>query len=391
MQQQKTQHPPAPDRPRDVTPPIHLSTTYEVSWEEAQRLAAGDDGVPFYARYGNPTIWEVEEQLRALCAPPEAAPDEYSCVVTSSGMAAISSTLLALLQSGDEIIATDTIYGGSAKLMREVLPKWGIETRFTPCDLRSAVQQITQRTKLLWVESPANPTNKLVVFDDAVALAREHNLICCIDATFGPPPLQKPLAHGFDLEVHAATKYLNGHSDVLAGAVVGRHELMQRIRAMRQTLGGSLDAQAAFLLRRGLLTLPLRVRQISATAMHIARYLSSHSAVARVHYLGLEAHPDHMRAKVQMPCGFGGIVAFDLKADEESAVQRFVGRLHQIRHAPSLGGTETLVSYPLLSSHVGQSDEQLRASGITRGTVRLSIGLESVEELEGDVEYALRD
>jgi cystathionine beta-lyase/cystathionine gamma-synthase len=375
---------------RDITPPVHLSTTYEVSWEEAQRLATGDESLPFYARYGNPTTWEVEERLRDLCAP-HGAQDEYSALVTSSGMAAISTTLLALLQSGDEILSTDTIYGGTSKLMRAVLPRLGISTRFTSCTLREAAQHITPRTRLLWVESPANPTNRLVNFADAVALARQHNLICCIDATFGPPPMQQPLAHGFELEIHAATKYLGGHSDLLAGAVIGRRSLINQIRATRQVLGCNLDAHAAFLLRRGLLTLPLRVRHISAAAQRLAGYLSTHAAVRQVHYPGLPSHADHEAARRQMPGGFGGIVAFDLKENSAAAVERFVSRLRLIRHAPSLGGTETLVSYPLLSSHVGQNDDQLRAAGITPGTVRLSIGLEEIEELQKDLEDALRE
>jgi cystathionine beta-lyase/cystathionine gamma-synthase len=382
---------------RDISPPIHLSSTYAVTWDEAKRLAHGDESVAFYARYGSPTVRHVEEQVRSLCVPDAARVEEYDALLTASGMAAITTTMLALLSSGDEVLATDTIYGGTAKLLRHELPRFGITARFTPCDLSHAEAQITAQTKLLWVESPANPVNRLVVFEKAVALARRHNLIACIDGTLAPPPLQYPLAHGFDIELHAATKYLGGHSDLLAGVLVGRRELVARIRAMHRVVGAALDPHAAFLLSRGLLTLPLRMRQINATALHLARWLVEHPAVERVHYLGLESHPDHPAACRQMSndsadgsaVGFGGIVAFDLNEQTESAVERFVASLRLIRHAPSLGGTETLMSYPPLSSHAGQTDEQLQAASITRGTVRLAIGLEAAEDLERDLHNAL--
>jgi cystathionine beta-lyase/cystathionine gamma-synthase len=382
---------------RDISPPIHLSSTYAVTWDEAKRLAQGDDSVAFYARYGSPTVRRVEEDIRGLCVPDAARVEDYDALLTASGMAAVTTTLLALLSSGDEILATDTLYGGTAKLLRHELPRFGITTRFTPCDLSDAEAQITPQTKLLWVESPANPVNRIVVFEDAAALARRHNLIACIDGTLSPPPLQHPLLHGFDIEMHAATKYLGGHSDLLAGVLVGHRELLARIRAMHRVVGAALDPHAAFLLGRGLLTLPLRMQQINATALHLARWLEGHPAVERVHYLGLESHPDHVAARRQMSDGSadrstpgcGGIVAFDLKEQTESAVERLVGSLRLIRHAPSLGGAETLLSYPPLSSHSSHNDEQLQAAGITRGTARLAIGLESPEDLERDLHNAL--
>jgi cystathionine beta-lyase/cystathionine gamma-synthase len=382
---------------RDISPPIHLSSTYAVTWDEARRLAQGDESVAFYARYGSPTVRHVEEHIRSLCVPDASLVEEYDALLTASGMAAITTTLLALLSHGDEILSTDTIYGGTAKLLRYELPRFGITARFTPCDLSDAEAQLTPQTKLLWVESPANPVNRLVIFEKAVALARRHNLVACIDGTLAPPPLQHPLAHGFDIEMHAATKYLGGHSDLLAGVLVGRRELIARVRTMHRVIGAALDPHAAFLLGRGLMTLPLRMQQINATALHLARWLVEHPAVERVHYLGLESHPDYAAARRQMngdseddsTGGSGGIVAFDLKEQAESAVERLVGSLRLIRHAPSLGGAETLLSYPPLSSHAGQTDEQLQAAGITRGTVRLAIGLEAAEDLERDLHNAL--
>lgn len=371
---------------RAIVAPIHLSTTYQVSWDEAQRIALGDDSILFYGRYGNPTVQGVEAQLAALCAPHAA--HEYSCVLSASGMASVSLVLLGLLQSGDEVLASTSIYGGTSKLLRDVLPRLGITTRWISPDLRDAEEGISPRAKMLWVESPSNPLNRLVNFDDAAAFARKHGLVSCIDATFGPPPLQSPLGHGFDLELHAATKYLGGHSDLLAGAVIGRKEIIEKLRLMQRALGGVLDAHAAYLLERGLMTLDVRMARINETATAIARYMSTHARVERVHHAGLASHPDHDLARSQMT-GFGGIVAFDLKERTEAAAKRLTAGLKVIRHAPSLGGTETLVSYPPLSSHAGQSDVQLQEAGITRGTLRLAIGLETPERLIKDLESAL--
>jgi len=366
---------------RDISPPIHVSSTYEVSWQQAELLAQGDDSIPFYARYGNPTTRLVEAHLRDLCAPPDEK-ENFDAIVTSSGMAAVSLVMLGLLGSGDEILASDSIYGGTTKLLRETLPRLGITTKFCRCDLSDASEKISPRTKLLWIESPTNPANRLVKFGDAVALARKHDLISCIDATLAPPPLQSPLARGFDLEMHSATKYLGGHSDLLAGAVIGRRDLIEKLRDAHRTFGAVLDPHAAFLLGRGLQTLEVRMKQINETALRLSGWLESQSNVARVHYLGLESHADHQNARAQMN-GFSGIVAFDL-ADADAA-RDCVSRLNIIRHAPSLGGAETLVSYPPLSSHAGQSDAQLQAAGISRGTLRLAVGLESFEILRDDL------
>jgi cystathionine beta-lyase/cystathionine gamma-synthase len=196
-------------RERDIVAPIHRTSTYEVTWEETEALAAGNDDIPFYARYGNPTQRLVEEQLLELVAP-KGARDDYDALVTASGMAAISLIPFALLKQGDEIIATNTIYGGTARLLREVLPRFGITTRFVACDLENLENVVTPNTRLLWVESPANPINRIVPFERAVTFARAHGITSCIDATLAPPPLQRTLAAGFDLEVHSATKYLGG-------------------------------------------------------------------------------------------------------------------------------------------------------------------------------------
>lgn len=372
----------------DIAPPIHLSSTYEVTWEEAQRLSEGDESVAFYSRNGNPTVREVEAQLTQLIAPPERI-REYSSLLTSSGMAATSTCLLALLQSGDEVLATDTLYGGTSRFFDDVLPRFGVTVRRVAPDLANAAEAISPRTKVLWVESPANPLNRLVPLQSAVELARRHGLVSCIDSTFAPPPLQNALHHGFDIEMHAATKYLGGHSDLLAGALIGRREIIERVRRTHLLTGAVLDAHAAYLLGRGLQTLDLRVRALCDNALQLARWLEEQPQVARVHYPLLRSSREYSRAQQQMPRGAGAIVAFDVKGESEEAARRVVENLRLIRHAPSLGGTETLISYPPLASHAGHDEAQLRAAGITRGTLRLAVGLEAQEELRRDLGVAL--
>lgn len=372
------------DFSRDIVPPIHITSTYQVSWDETHALLDDAEAAPFYARYGNPSLAGVEAKIARLCG---GDMEDIEALVVASGMAAVSLLPFALLQPGDEIIAAESLYGGSTNLLA-LVEKWGIVTKWVPCDLSDAESALTWRTRMLYVESPANPLSRLVPFERAVSFARAHNLTSVIDATLAPPPLQHPLHAGFDIELHSATKMLNGHSDLLAGVLIGRRELIQKVRAVHRVFGAVLDARAAAELARGLRTLPLRAQAISATALEVARRLSSEPAVSRVHYPGLPEHPDHELANRQMQGG-GCIVAFDLKDDTEAAARRFVEALRVVRHAPSLGGTESLVSYPPLSSHAKWTEERLRTAGISRGTLRLSIGLEPAAELITDLERGL--
>jgi methionine-gamma-lyase len=348
--------------------------------EEMKRWAEGKSSAYIYTRYGNPTLAIAEEKIAAL----EGA---EAAIVAASGMAAISSALLSILKAGDEVIATRALYGGSYRLMRDIFPRMGIVVRHVETDLAGIERTVNPRTRALYIETPTNPTLRLVDLQKAVSFAKEWDLLSLIDNTFATPVLQKPIKMGFDLVVHSATKYLAGHSDVIAGVAVGSHSLIEKIRDMIIYLGGSMDPEAAFLLIRGMKTLELRVRRQCQTALTVARYLEKHPKVARVHYPGLPSHPDHKLAKRQMK-GFGAMMAFDLKGGL-AAARRFCDRTRVFLLAASLGGVESLVALPIYSSHYRMSVAELRAAGVEPGTVRVSIGLEDPADLIEDVSQAL--
>jgi len=350
------------------------------STEEMKRWAEGKSPAYIYTRYGNPTLTIAEKKIAAL----EGAED---AVVAASGMAAISHALLSVLKAGDEVIATRQLYGGTYRMMRDVFPRLGIVVRHVEADLAGIERLVNPRTKVLYIETPTNPTLRLVDLHKAVAFAKEWDLISLIDNTFASPILQKPIEMGFDLVLHSATKYLAGHSDVIAGAAAGRKALIEEIRHMIIYLGGSMDPEAAFLLIRGMKTLEVRVWRQCATALTLAKYLEKHPKVARVHYPGLASHPDHRLAKRQMR-GFGGMLAFDLKGGL-TAARRFCDRVRIFLMAASLGGAESLAVLPIYTSHYNMSLAELRAASVEPGTVRVSVGLEDAEDLIEDLRQAL--
>jgi methionine-gamma-lyase len=350
------------------------------STEEMKRWAEGKSPTYIYTRYGNPTLTVAEKKIAAL----EGAED---AVVAASGMAAISHALLSVLKAGDEVIATRQLYGGTYRMMRDVFPRLGIVVRHVEADLAGIERLVNPRTKALYIETPTNPTLRLVDLHKAVAFAKEWDLISLIDNTFASPILQKPIEMGFDLVLHSATKYLAGHSDVIAGAAAGRKALIEEIRHMIIHLGGSMDPEAAFLLIRGMKTLEVRVWRQCATALTLAKYLEKHPKVARVHYPGLASHPDHRLAKRQMR-GFGGMLAFDLKGGL-AAARRFCDRARIFLMAASLGGAESLAVLPIYTSHYNMSLAELRAASVEPGTVRVSVGLEDAEDLIEDLRQAL--
>jgi methionine-gamma-lyase len=348
--------------------------------EEMKRWAEGKSSAYIYTRYGNPTLAIAEEKIAAL----EGA---EAAIVAASGMAAISSALLSILKAGDEVIATRALYGGSYRLMRDIFPRMGIVVRHVETDLAGIERLVNPRTRALYIETPTNPTLGLVDLQKAVSFAKEWDLLSLVDNTFATPVLQKPIKMGFDLVVHSATKYLAGHSDVIAGVAVGSHSLIEKIRDMIIYLGGSMDPEAAFLLIRGMKTLEVRVPRQCQTALAVAQYLEKHPKVARVHYPGLPSHPDHKLAKRQMK-GFGAMMAFDLKGGL-AAARRFCDRTRVFLLAASLGGVESLVVLPIYSSHYRMSAAELRAAGVEPGTVRVSIGLEDPADLIEDLRQAL--
>lgn len=365
-----------------VVAPITRTTTFTFSGsEEMRRWADGKSTAYMYTRYANPTLRQAEEKIAGL----EGAED---ALVLASGMAAISTTLFSLLGAGDEVIATRQLYGGSYRLLRDVFPRLGIVVRHVENDLAGIEHLISPRTKALYVESPTNPTLRLVDLRKAAEFAREWAIPAIVDNTFASPVLQKPISMGFHLVVHSATKYLSGHSDVLAGAVAGNRVLVSKIRDLMINLGGSLDPEGAYLLTRGLKTLGVRVERQCQNAMAVAKYLEKHPKVARVHYPGLASHPDHALARRQMK-GYGAMLAFDAKGGLPAA-RKFCDRVRIFLHAVSLGGVESLVVLPLYSSHYRMSAAELAKVGVAPGTVRMSVGLEDADDLIEDLRQALK-
>lgn len=365
-----------------VSPVFHSSTFTFSSFDEMRRYSRGELGEAyFYSRYANPTVAEVERKIAEL----EGA---AACVVTSSGSAATFCALAALCEAGDEVIACDSVYGGTTKIITNLLSKFGVKSKFISIDQISELPDLaSDRPRIFWFESPANPINRIVDLEEAAAASRKAGVLSIIDNTFATPILQQPLSHGIDATMHSATKYLGGHSDLTAGAIAGSRDFVDRVRRVSVLIGSTLDPAAAYLLARGIKSSDLRVRAACANALKLAQALEIHPRIARVYYPGLESDPGYQTAKRQMS-GFGAVVAVDLKGGEREAEILF-DSLKLVRTAPSLGGVETLVSYPVYSSHAGFTDDQLTAAGVSTATVRFAVGIEAAEDIIADVTQAL--
>lgn len=335
-----------------------------------------------YIRYGN------TPNHRALGRVLSSAEGTEDALVSASGMAAVSATLLALLEEGDRLLAQRALYGGTRDFLVDVLPGLGIGVDFVDGgDPGSWEEAVGPRTRAFHLETISNPLMDVPALEEAATFATEHGLTSVIDNTFATPVNFRPVEVGFDLSLHSATKYLNGHSDVVAGVVAGGADLVGRIRHRLTQLGGALDPHACFLLQRGLKTLGLRVARQNGTALRLARALEAHPAVERVRYPGLESHPGHRRA-ARLLDGFGGMLSFE-PAGGTAAARAFMRELEIPLSAPSLGGVESLVTRPAATSHASMPREEREAQGITDGLVRVSVGIEGAEDLVADVRRAL--
>jgi cystathionine beta-lyase/cystathionine gamma-synthase len=365
-----------------VTTPVYQTTTYR--FETAAEAAAYLDhpeGRWLYSRLENPTVIAAERKIAAL----EGA-DAAACF--ASGMAAIHAILAGVLRAGDALVLSDTVYGETTRLARGLLARFGVEIVAAPVDgLVEAVRTAPPRAKALLFETPTNPTLRVVDVPAVARACRARGLVSILDATFATPVNLRALPHGVDVVVHSATKFLNGHCDHLAGAVAGRADLVADAVRVRRSTGANLDPAAAYDLLRGMKTLELRVLRQNETALALARALEDHPAVARVHYPFLPSHPDHARAKALLRGG-GGVLSFSARGGFD-AICRVHDALRIVARASSLGGTESLASIPVISSHRHATDAELAAQGIDRGLMRLSAGLEDAEDLVEDLRQAL--
>lgn len=350
--------------------------------EELIAYQEGRFGSYEYGRYGNPTARACEEKIRAL----ERAED---CLVSSSGMNAATTMLLALVPAGGHLVTTTDCYRRTRQFIATVLPKMGISaTVIDPSDLAGLERALASRpTALFFSESPTNPYLRCIDIPKVKALCAAHGAVVAVDSTFATPINQRALELGADLVLHSATKYLSGHNDVLAGALAGRADLVAAVRAMHNVLGGVIDPHAAYLLLRGMKTLDLRVSRANASALLLARRLQEHPKIARVHYPGLESHPDHAIAARQMD-GFGGVVSFELAGDLW-ATARFIDACRLPYIAPSLGGVESLIEQPTIVSYWDQGPEERARIGIRDSLVRFSVGVEAAEDIWADLNQAL--
>ncbi len=365
---------------RSVVYPIYQSTVFAVEKsDDYEHFIAGDEGFHIYTRNSNPSIRNVEEKLARL----EQGED---CVLFASGMAAITSTLLTFLKNGDAVAASQRLYGATYRFLRDVATQFGIDVHFLDDDELFEIQEYAPTVKVIYFETPINPTSDCVSIARVVEAAKKIGAITIIDNSFASPINQNPIPLGVDIVLHSATKYLGGHTDLMAGVAVGSKAHIKSIRQSMIVFGGCSNPMEASLLDRSLKTLSLRVEAQNRAALTLAKFFETENKVKKVHYPGLESSPSHEIAKSQMS-GFGGMLAIEL--EDLNAAKKFCDSLKVALNATSLGSVETLVSIPVLSSHIRMNDEELAAARVTPGMVRISAGLEDMDDLIADFKQAL--
>lgn len=363
-------------------PVVHSVSFGYDNVDEWLKVAQGKKLGHIYGRNTNPTVAVFEQKLRIL----EGA---EAAISFASGMAAISNTLFTLLSPGERVVSVNDTYGGTNKLFIEFLPQFHISVTLCDTTNHEAIEAaIAKGCKVLYLESPTNPTNKVIDLARLAVAAHRRGVLVIVDNTFATPINQQPLKLGADLVIHSATKFLGGHADALGGTVCGSRELVNRIYHFREITGACLDPMAAYLLLRGMKTLHLRIRQQNESALHIARFLEAHPKVAAVFYPGLESHENHAIARRQMS-GYGGVLSFVLKGGF-AAVRKFLPRLRYAHLAANLGAVETIAGPPATTSHVESTHQERAASGIPEALIRYSVGIEDTDDLIADLEDALK-
>jgi cystathionine beta-lyase/cystathionine gamma-synthase len=364
-----------------VVPPVHLSATYRFGTSD-EMIDVVQTGKGFlYSRWDNPSVVEAEKAMAGL--------EGYERALGfASGMAAVTTAIMASLRGGDRIVATRQLYGATYEFLSEVLPGLSIETVFVDCwDVEGLKREIGRGASIVYLETPTNPLLRVVDVPELAAAAHRRKATVVLDSTFASPVNQHPLDMEVDIVVHSATKYLGGHHDVTAGFACCQAKQADRLWRYRKITGGIMDPMSAFLVLRGMQTLALRIRQQNASAMKIAEFLQTHEKVRKVHYPGLSSHPDHIIARRQMS-GFGGMLSFELDGDFQ-ATKSVMDRLQVIKLATSLGGVSSLANQPITNTHAALNPEDRARAGIAENLVRLSVGIEPVERLVRDLEQAL--
>ncbi|MBK8514961.1 MAG: aminotransferase class I/II-fold pyridoxal phosphate-dependent enzyme [Saprospiraceae bacterium] len=371
--------------------PIYATSSFEFeSMEDGIDIFTGKKSGHVYSRYGNPTVDTVSQKLADIEAF-NTGLQAYG-YLTSSGMSAISTVVLSMLKTGDNILTQSDLYGGTTEMFLKVISQSGIKTIFTDLAIIDEVEYILQTNrniKLLYFETPANPTMKCIDIHHMARLAKKYGIITCVDNTFCTPIIQQPLAMGIDFVIHSTTKYLNGHGNSIAGVIIGHDEKYKKqIWTTLKLLGTTCNAWDAWLINNGIKTLPLRMQKHSENAMEVAMYLSKHPNVRTVNYNGLPDHPWHEVASKQMK-SYGGMLSFEAVGTLKQ-VLTMINKLHFCTMAPTLGDVDTLVLHPATSSHLNVEKTQREANGISDGLVRLSIGIEDVHDIIADLQNALK-